>query len=368
MNVNRKEFLEALAPLKPAIQAQASIPALAHIWFDGEYAYAHDGGLGVRVKLDTPLRLGVSGTVFLGLLAQASADTLSLESSDNVLAFKAGRSNVKLATLPLEQKVWPYADEVRSSSGTGKPVASLKATDAFLAGLKKVFLIRPSPKKRMEHYAVCIFPVGKTEMDLFVTDSRTLAVAAVPEPITGKVKAIALPRTFAEQLVAQCVEAPTVKMFSDHFRVEANAKVSLYSNVFDTTDILDLPGSAERFCDEEKATPFAIPDDLRPALERVALMAGSEEPLVLLHSSGKHLKLTGKFKFGELDEEFELVRPIPKCSVKASTKLILAPKGVDRMMLFKEGITLLGAEGFMYTLAAYGAEEKKAEPAEAEAE
>lgn len=362
MNVNRKELLEALAPLKPALPSRTSIEALTHIWFDGEYVYAHDGGLGVRVKLQVPFRFGVSGSVFLGLLAQASADTLSLEPSDNVLAFKAGRSNVKLATLPLESRVWPYPD------GTdARPVASLKATDAFLAALKQVFVVRPTNPKRMEHYAVCIFPAGK-EMDLCVTDSRTLAVVPVAEAITGKVKALAIPRGFAEQLVSQCTDSPVVRMHGDYFHCAANEKVTLYSNVFDTTDILDLPKTADKFCDEKVAPPFALPEELRATLERVALMAGSEEPLVLLHTSGKKLKLTGKFKFGTLDEEFELAKALPKCTVKASTKLLLAPKDAEQMMLFKEGITLRGADGFIYALAAYGAEAAESEPTEVETE
>lgn len=344
--INRKEFLEALAPLKPAIPVRNSIEALTHIWFDGDYAYAHDGGLGVRVKFASDLELGVPGNLFLNMLAQTSGDSLEVSQAEGALTFKAGRSNVKMVTLPLDRRVWPYPDKP-----TGKATASLKASDGLLKGLERVFMVRPSNPKRMEHYAVCIFPFDK-EMDLCVTDSRTLAVAPVTEAVTGKVNAIALPRSFAERVVAHCEDSPVIQMFEDHFRVEANDTITLYSNVFDTSDILDLPAFADKFCDEKKAPPFALPEGLRPALERAELLAGTEEPAITLQSNGKKLKLKGKFKFGELDEEFELTKILPKCTVVANIKLILAAKGADKMMLMKEGITLRGDEGFIYTLAA----------------
>ena len=350
MEIDRKELLAALEPLKPAIPSRTSIVELTHIWFDKENAYAYDNGMGIQVKVSTPFDFGVPGTVLLNLLSQTSADKLTLEAKDNVLAFKAGRSNVKIATLPSDRRVWPYP-----ITPEGKPVASLKASDAFLAGLKRVFVVRPANPKRMEHYAVCIWRVDK-EMDLYTTDSAKIAVFPVGEPITGKIDKLALPRTFAEQMVSRCKNAPTLQLYTDHFRVVADEKISLYSNVLDATDMLNLPDYVDRYCDEKAAPPFGIPDGFNATLERASLIAGSEEPVVVLTTSGKRLTVAGKFNVGELDEAFELKRSVPKCSLEAITRFLLLPKDVERMMVSPTAVVFHGKDkdGFLYILAGHG--------------
>src|SRR6185437_569843 len=118
---------------------------------DGDYVYATNGGLGIKAKFSSPLNCGVPGNLLLGLLNQASADTLEFEQSGSALTFKVGRSKMKLATLPIDRRVWRYPDKP-----TTKPLATIKVSEAFLKGLKRVFVLKPSAPKRMEHHAVCI--------------------------------------------------------------------------------------------------------------------------------------------------------------------------------------------------------------------
>ena len=353
MKANRKELLEALAPLKPALAGRSVVTELTHIWFDGKYAYAHDGGVGARVKVETPFKLGVPGSLLLGLLDQAGPEALELQEEEASLTFKAGRSNIKLATLPLENRVWPYPDKP-----TGKVLASLKVSKPFVTALKRVFVIRPANPKRMEHHAVCVFAVEK-EMDLYTTDSMTLAVMPVKEPLEGKADSIAIPRSFAEQVVAQCQYDVELQMYADHFIVAASPTVTLYSNIFDTAEMLDLPAFADKYADDKAAPPFELPKEFSAALERVVLMAGAEDAVVTLQTSGKALALTGAFKLGELDEEFETIKSLPKCSVDVVAKTLLSVRDMDTMMISKNAVTLRGKDKFMYVLAQHEAPLKK---------
>jgi DNA polymerase III sliding clamp (beta) subunit (PCNA family) len=355
MKIERKALLAALEPLKPAIAGRTVIKELTHVWFDGKFAYAHDGGMGIRVALETPFKLGVPGSLLLALLGQAGADNLMLEAADDALAFKSGRSNVKLVTLPIEQRVWPYP-----AKPEGKPVASLKVSEALVAGLRRVFVVRPSNPKRMEHHAVCVFPFDK-DLDLYTTDSKQLAVMPVEAVLVGKVKNLAIPRPFAEQLASQCKgEGSELRMYEDHFVVQATEQVTLFSNVLDSSEMLDLPEFADKYCDEKAAPPIPIPEGLRPALERAVLMAGSEDPIVRIRTSGKVLQLSAEFaNTGELEEEFELTKALPKCSVNMVAKLLLAAKDVDRMMIMPSAINLRGKNGFMYIMAGHGSEARE---------
>lgn len=345
MKISRKETIAALGAVKSAVAARNAIEELCHLWFDGTHVYATDGGLGIKAKFTSPFKCGVPGGLFLALLNQASADTLEFNYADNVLKFKAGRSSIKLNTLALERRVWRYPDKP-----TSKPQAIITITDDFIKGLKRVLALRSGEKKRMEHYAVCIFAEGK-EMDLYTTDSKSLLVMPVGGELKGSVKKLALPREMAEQIVAQCAPGEDLKMYSDHFATRANADVMLYSNVFDTAEMLDLPAYADRFSDNKVAPPFPLPEGFTAALERAVLIAGAEDPNVSLKVDGKSLKFSGRYKFGNVDEDFALAKAVPKAEITVDAKTMLAVKDVKTLAIFKAALNLSNDDGFMYTLA-----------------
>lgn len=346
MKLSRKETIVALGPVKSAVAARNVIEELCHFWFDGTHVYATDGGLGVKAKFASPLKCGVPGGLFLGLLNQASADTLEFDYSDNVLKFKAGRSSIKLNTLPLDRKVWRYPDKPK-----GKPLAVITISDELIKGLQRVLALKSGEKKRMEHHAVCIFAEGK-EMDLYTTDSKSLLVMPVSEELRGSANKIALPRDMAEQIVSQCAPGEDLSMYADHFVTRANANVTLYSNVFDTSEMLNLPEYADRFSDDKVAPPFLLPEGFTAALERAALIAGAaDEPIVTLTVDGKSLKFSGKYKLGNVDEDFTLVKAVPKAEISVDAKTLLAVKDVKKLAMFKTAINLRDEVGFMYILA-----------------
>jgi hypothetical protein len=358
MKIERKTLITALEALKPALASRSSIKALSHVWFDKKYAYAHDGGLGIRVKLETPLKLGVPGALLPGLLSQPGTETLTLESDDQTLTFKAGKSNVKLATLDYDSRVWPYPDVPK-----GDPAATITVSEGLVRALKRVLVVRASQPRRMEHYGVAVYAVDKKEMDLYTTDSNRLAVAPLAEGIVGKVEKLVLPRIFVEQVISQAQIGKEIEFYSDHFRIQATDDVSIFSNVFDTSDMLDLPGKADQLADERAAPPFSYPKDLTATLERAVVMAGSDDPAVLLSVNGKRLTLAGRFKYGELDEEFEINKSVAKRSILVTASSVLAVKDAERMAIGASALMLYGKYGFMYASGAYTRE--KAQEAKA---
>lgn len=353
-SLSKKETLAAIGSVKAALLARSAIQELTHLWFDGNYVYATNNGLGIKAKLKTPLKCGVPGALLIGLLDKAGGETLEFQMEDSGLKFKAGRSSVKLATLPFPEVqengafgVWRFPEKPSK-----KPVASLKVSEDFLKGLKKVSALRPSSPTRVEHYSVCIFAVDD-EMDLYVTDSKSMLVAPVSDAINGAAKKIALPRMLADVIAAQCKPESELKMYSDHFAIQVNDKVALFSNILDTSEMFDLPSLVEKFSDQKENPSANYPTDLGAALERVVVLAGSDEPTVTLKSLGKVLKLSGKFRYGEIDEEFALNKAITKGLISVDAKALLAAKDIKRIAFAgSKALTLYGDDGFLYILAA----------------
>jgi DNA polymerase III sliding clamp (beta) subunit (PCNA family) len=368
MQLSRKDTLAALEAVKPAVASRSAIIETTHLWFTGTHVWATDGGLGIKVKFDSPIKCGVPGSLFFGLLNQAAADTLEFDYDDNVLAFKAGRSRVKLNTLPLEQgRIWRFPDRA-----SGKPKATIKVSEHFIAGLKRVLALKPVARSRMEHHAVCIYAEGE-EMDLYTTDSRSMLVTPVTEKLIGTVEKIALPRDLAQQIVDQCAPGEDLKMYADYFTTTASNRVTLYSNVLDTSEMLDIPTFADTYANDKVSAPVPIPEGFTAALERALLVAGSDAPSVRLTTNGKSLKFFGHYKAGEVEEEFQLTKAAAKGTILADAKTLLGVKDVKKLAIFDgKALTLRDDEGFMYMLAAK--EEPRAtargsveEPAEEEA-
>jgi DNA polymerase III sliding clamp (beta) subunit (PCNA family) len=360
-SLSRKETIAALEPVKAAVATRSAIQELSHIWFDGAHVSATNGGLGIKAKFSSPLKCGVPGALFFGLLNQAATDMLEFKQDGNGLKFKAGRSSVTLNTLPLEQFPWRYPDKPKA-----KPTASLKISAEFLIGLKRVSALKVSGPRRMEHYAVCIFAVDD-EMDLYTTDSKSMLVMPVKEKLAGSVKKIALPRELADQIITQCKPGQTLNMYPDHFSVAATDKVQLYSNIFDTSEMLDLPSFADNLINEKKFPSADLPTDLHAVLERAMVLAGSEEPLVLFKSDGKVLKLSARFKYGEIAEEFAVLsKGLLKTTLSLNAKTVLSIKDVKKVSLSERAAAFLGDDDFSYVLAAQDSATKEAKEEEVE--
>jgi DNA polymerase III sliding clamp (beta) subunit (PCNA family) len=340
MSISRKEAIAALELVKPAVATRSAIQELSHVWFDGEHISATNGGLGIRAQFKSPFKCGIPGALLLGLLNQASSDKVEFKQSGE--GFKFGR--ITLNTLPLEQFPWRYPDKPKA-----KPIAQLKLSAELIGGLKRVTALKISGPKRMEHYAVCIF-AARDEIELYVTDSKSMLVMPVDEPLTGTAKKIALPRELADQIIARCKPGQALNMYSDHFAVVAD-KVQLFSNVFDTSEMLDLPAFADNLIDEKKFPSVALPSELNAVLERVMVLAGSEDPLVAFKSEGKVLKLWARFKYGEVSEEFALDKALLKTTLSLNARTVLGIKDVTKFSFSERAVAFLGKDDFTYVLA-----------------
>jgi hypothetical protein len=304
MEVERKAFLAALEKVEPALAGTStSIPALLHIWFDGRYASAFDGSLGIAVPQLTDFRLGVLGRPFLGLLTDSAAEQIKL-SYDKKLKLGLGRSSIVLATAPSEDTPWPFVDPKQDHGWPTFPI-----DEEVLNALRSVLSIKATRPTRVEHEGVCVYRNGKSTQ-LITTDSAAVCQATISKALPQGIDRILLRFAFVEQIVAKCQEGATL-VFLDKCLLATGQDIRVYTTLLDYAQLIDLPGLVKKHAPPEQPRA-SIPPGLRDAVAQARRLAQSDKDAELeLGVDGKQLQVVGKYPLGTIDSAFDLDAELP---------------------------------------------------------
>ncbi len=345
IKLDREELLVSLTKLKPALRAGAAIPELSHLWFNEQHAFAYDGGLGIRVPLDTEMNCGLPGSAVLGLLRTSSLKQVSLEPDEGGLTMRLGRSCIKLNTLDLDREVWNFPTH------TQKDEEGADLSEEFIEALRSVLMVKPKSPTRVEEHGVLVYG-EKKHIDLYATDSRTIARATIDETMGPLSGLTLLPRPFAEQLVAQCPAGARLVVREDHLAA-LTKDIELYSNVLDTSEIKDTRKAMHKAL-KQHPTDVPLPAGLEAALARAVILAGAGEACVEFVIEGDELKLSGGGSewLGELSEILKLEEPHPEVELTLDVELLSrALKLTDTFSAVDDSIAFYGGEEFLYLVA-----------------
>lgn len=346
MKVERKSFLAKLECLNPAVAISDSVPIFLNIWFDGNRAYAYDGGLGITIPIETDFKVGVSGKIILGLLASTQAEQVELVLNDVFgLDVKIGKSRSTVGTQPYTNNTWSFPIKPEG--------VSIDLTEPLLVALKRVLLVKPVVQDRVEHYGVTVFR-DDAGCRLVTTNSHTVAQMQVESEFPDK---LVLPRTFVEQITEQLTGIPA-KLFilSDCFAAIGDNGTQIYSNLLGNETIEDTPGRGlrgmvARITNDSRAG-FTLPEGVGEALARAELLSGSEKgPLIDLALVGGELVISGKYKLGEVREAFELA-PAPDAETEITVELDqVRLKEAKSFAILAKALVLFGDGGFTCLIA-----------------
>ena len=351
MKLDRGELLAVLDHLKPALHVGGAIPELGHLWFDGKYAYAYDGGLGIRTPLKTEFVMGLPSVQLMGLLKSSPVKEVELEEDDATLVMKLGKAKMRLLSMSFDRWAPESGKGIWEFPGTlPKKAKCFKMTDEFLEGLRRVLLIKPNSPQRVEHHGVVVVP-GEGAVELFTTDTRTLARCFVPAEDYPEERFI-IPRPFAEQIVRQCESGAALYVLDDCL-VADGTTVRLYSHLLGTDELVDLGDVITRLLgkDETKGK-VDLPSGLSAAFERAMVLAGGEEAMVKLTISKGKMKADGNFQAGDVSEVLD-VKGAP--DVTATFRADLVKRGLaeaDGFALIEKALVLYGGDTWLYVVAA----------------
>lgn len=338
MLIERAEFANLLARLKPALRGSGSIPSLTHLWFDGKSVTAYDGGFGIRLALETELQCGVPGTPFMGLLATSVLKETTLEQGKSYLNVQFGKHTSKLATLDLDQNIWPFPAKLPKKAPT------FELGEDFIEGLRKVLVVKASTPTRVEHHGI-MAECEDGKLYLYTTDTMTMASVAVESD--ADFKKILLPRLFAEQIVSQAPAGIDLVVLDDCL-IAVGDDVTFYSNVLDISAADDL-GKVVADQQASHPRPVDIPAGLEGALSRAEILAGKEEAVVTLSVEKGNLVVTGDYSLGKLKETLELegTHAAARLDIKAQ-HLHRALTSTEKLSLTSDSMVLRGEPDFLY--------------------
>ena len=355
MDFDREELASTLADASPALakSKSATIPGLDHYWFDGDYVYAYDGGLGVRLVCRTELDCGLPGRVLLELLRTSALKLVSIadpEKKDVVL--QLGKSRVKLASLDPDRSAWRFP----SSGNKAKAQGTLTLTEEVLAAISRVSFVRAAPSKettpRAVDNGVTVVP-QKNALEFYATDAGSIARTVVGGNPPKALPRFIAPWAFVDRFLQLAAPGAALHVLEDCLMVESKG-VQICSNLLELPPEPDLPVLMARHLRDEDDPVVELPSGLQAVLDRATILAGQEQALVTVSTEGKALILRGRYGLGSLDEELPLKVKVPPASAKFRAHMIRRGLGQAKtFMLSPQAIVLDDGADFVYVHSAW---------------
>lgn len=347
MKFDRKELLDSLQMLKPALgAASTSIQELKHIWFDGDFAFTYNGGLGIRVSLKSGLKFGVPGPPLLGLLSDDTVKEVTLEAKNNTLEVELGKASAKLVTLPLDNSPWNFPLK------PAKEAVELELTEELLTALKRVSIIKARPAVRTEHYGVVTFP-DKDTVSLYSTDSKALVEVILEVKLPKGLSKLVLPHEFVDVVTRFCEPGTAIYLGTNCFQAQSE-KVLICSNVLDSSNLQDIPALVDSIL-SGKPVYAPLPDTLRLALDRVEVLAGGGDAYVNLETDGVgSLILNGRLTYGDFKEIFKLAKEVKPAKITVDARLLrVGLTEALRFTITKRALVMQGEDGFLFLVTSH---------------
>ncbi len=96
--MERKDLLDILDKVKPALSTKPLIPIFQTFCFTGETVYAYNDVLGIIAPCEVDLKIGIPGDTLLGLLSNSRGKNITFEIDEkkNETIVKTGGSKIKL--------------------------------------------------------------------------------------------------------------------------------------------------------------------------------------------------------------------------------------------------------------------------------
>lgn len=283
------------------------------------------------------------GATLLGLLNNTSAKEVELNSLEDGLEFKAGRSRIVIPIMESSRDPWRF--------NVGKSTVAIDLTEGCLEGLKRAQAIKPKDPTRVEHYGVVLFP-GRDDLELYSTDGNSAAQIIVKQKVAKELLKVVLPHPFVHQVVKHAKADTKIVVLSDCLAVKANGML-ICSNLLDSSDVPNMPKMVSRLVSGEERLS-KIPEDFAEALKRAAVLVGKATPYVSLAVEGKELRLQGKFAFGSINESMALSAAGDDGELELSlTRLTAISALALEFALTDQALILMGEDDALFLLAAH---------------
>ncbi|MFN7016396.1 MAG: DNA polymerase III subunit beta [Fimbriimonadales bacterium] len=320
IQLNRKQFDDALGVVASAASARASLPILSHLYLEaqGDTLRLVGSDLEQWVECRIPAIVGEDGATTLParllteLVGSLGGEEINIEAGERHQAIlTSGDSRYQLLGLPAEE--YPPIPEIESPSELALPAKHfLEMVDSVEFAVSKEEARQTLTGIRMEFE-------GDT-LRLVATDTHRLAVRTAQIDSGAGEPTSAIVPLKAIQLVHKIPTAETITL-----RLGAHRAAFLGENAAVYTQLIEgqYP-NYQRVIPREYTRKWTLmAQDFRNALRRAYLVARSNSNKVYLRTDGEKLVITAQGDVGEATERVDLIREGDDLEIAFNARYIL---------------------------------------------
>lgn len=331
--MNRKELIDILELVKPALADDNIVPVFTNFCFDDGVVYGYRDSLAILAPVDVEGRFAVNGKVFFELVKQAQAKELEFTLNKNELLFNAGKSKMKMPYLEGDEFMFEEP-EVED----WKVMFDLDHT--FIEGLD-LCLVTTANDSTMPGFMGVTLRDGD-RVALYSCDSDSMSRYYL-NPSKGNGEQYTMPNEFCEALIRIAEKTGFVSGqfyindewamadFGNNFRV--------WGRIIHTEEVFDFE---ENLSAKLKRMPtfVNIPDSLLPALNRARVVADIESKGTTLRANGNKVILETHTHFGDVKDTVTLDEEHKSVVAYVSAKLISRVVAISSEFAMTDAFTI----------------------------
>lgn len=354
MTILRKDLVNKLDLVSPAIADTNIIPVMTHFWFTGKSLMAYNDQIALSCPLETDFKGAVPG-ILLSLLKSSTATNVELEAGGDHLLVMAALSKFKLAMinedafLEMFQIEDPAPDEFIACDMD-------ELVDGIDACLKSVGSDTSVP----DQLGVAII-AEEGRLLLFATNDATISHATIKIKKKAPFKRVILPTLFCKELLSLAKTKCRIAIAEDHALLVVDGGIYLFGRLIETDSPINYVNVLKQHIpDSALKNMVKMPERLLGALERAMVITDAEQVAsqVVIKAANKTdadykiMRFTSKSVRGEVTDQVRVGLDQPDITVALEPRLLKAGVKYDKFLV-TERCAIMAKGSLLYMIACH---------------